>query len=90
MRTRKLIDPITVRDVSAVPGTADAAAWHRGRFSEGSFVAVKGADFRTAHGETLGVLGKSGSGKARCGAGPIAARRHPRGGGAALGCWQGR
>ena len=76
--TRKLIDSRPVRDVddrSAPPAepvmqaTGMQVAYPvpipgvKGWFRNGSFVAVKGADFVIAPGRTLGVVGESGSGK---------------------------
>ena len=73
--TRKLIDSRAERDVSE-PGQGRILEGRnvrveypvpkpgvRGWFSKGSFTAVHGATFELAPGETLGVIGESGSGK---------------------------
>jgi microcin C transport system ATP-binding protein len=73
--TRKLIDSRTERDVGA-PGEGCLLEGSevrvdypvprpgiRGWFSKGTFTAVQGASFALAPGETLGVIGESGSGK---------------------------
>ena len=73
--TRKLIDSRTERDVG-VPGEGCLLEGRevrvdypvpkpgiRGWFSKGTFTAVHGATFQLAPGETLGVIGESGSGK---------------------------
>jgi len=73
--TRKLIDSRCRREVGE-PGPGCVLKGHgvrvdypvprpgiRGWFGKGSFTAVAGADFTLAPGETLGVIGESGSGK---------------------------
>ena len=77
--TRQLIDSRAQRDAAETPPQADAPAvlvaqglhvsypvpkpGMAGWFSQGEFVAVKGADFSLLQGQTLGVMGESGSGK---------------------------
>lgn len=75
--TQKLLDSQPMRDVplplSDAPVVMQAqglrvsypvprAGW-RGWFGRGEFVAVQGADFALSAGQTLGVMGESGSGK---------------------------
>ena len=77
--TRKLVDSRAVRDVGE-PGQGCllegrgvrvdypvARPGIQGWFSKGRFTAVEGATFRLAPGETLGVIGESGSGKTSLG-----------------------
>ncbi|MES2413003.1 MAG: dipeptide ABC transporter ATP-binding protein [Pseudomonadota bacterium] len=77
--TRKLIDSAPARDVQEVPPDAALPGVMRARdlrvsypvsvpgirgwFKKGEFVAVKGASFDIPAGQTLGVIGESGSGK---------------------------
>ena len=77
--TRKLMDSKPTRDVQEVPANADLPAvmqakdlrvsypvslpGMKGWFKKGEFVAVQGASFNIPSGQTLGVIGESGSGK---------------------------
>jgi microcin C transport system ATP-binding protein len=77
--TRKLIDSKPARDLLAVPVDATLPAvmqaqdlrvtypiplaGFKGWFKTGAFVAVQGASFEIPAGQTLGVMGESGSGK---------------------------
>lgn len=77
--TRKLIDSTPARDLQEAPPDAALAGVMRaqnlrvsypvavpgirGWFKKGEFVAVKGASFDIPAGQTLGVIGESGSGK---------------------------
>jgi len=77
--TQKLIDSIPARDVretspdASLPAVMKADALRvsypvptrgfKGWFKAGQFVAVKSASFEIASGQTLGVIGESGSGK---------------------------
>ena len=77
--TRKLMDSKPTRDVQEVPANADLPAvmqakdlrvsypvslpGMKGWFRKGEFVAVQGASFNIPSGQTLGVIGESGSGK---------------------------
>jgi len=73
--TLKLIDSLCQRDVAepqagcVLEGRAVRVAYPvprpgiRGWFGKGEFIAVAGASFTLAPGETLGVIGESGSGK---------------------------
>ena len=77
--TRKLMDSKPTRDVLEAPGNAELPAvmqardlrvsypvnlpGFKGWFKTGEFVAVQGASFSIAAGQTLGVMGESGSGK---------------------------
>jgi microcin C transport system ATP-binding protein len=77
--TRSLIDSKPVRDVPDMPPPSDALPLMqarslrvgfpkplpglRGWFRQGEFVALHGASFRISAGQTLGVIGESGSGK---------------------------
>jgi microcin C transport system ATP-binding protein len=77
--TRKLMDSKPTRDVQEVPADAALApilqashlrvsypvsvAGFKGWFKTGEFVAVQGATFAIAAGQTVGVIGESGSGK---------------------------
>ena len=77
--TRKLMDSKPTRDVQEVPANADLPAvmqakdlhvsypvslpGMKGWFKKGEFVAVQGASFNIPTGQTLGVIGESGSGK---------------------------
>ena len=77
--TRRLMDSKPTRDVLEAPGNAELPAvmqardlrvsypvslpGFKGWFKTGEFVAVQGASFSIAAGQTLGVIGESGSGK---------------------------
>ena len=77
--TRKLMDSKPTRDVEEVPANAALPAvmaaknlrvsypvsvpGFKGWFKTGEFVAVQGASFDIPSGQTLGVIGESGSGK---------------------------
>ena len=77
--TRKLMDSKPTRDVQETPANADLPAvmqantlrvsypvgvpGFKGWFKTGEFVAVQGASFNIPAGQTLGVIGESGSGK---------------------------
>ena len=77
--TQKLMDSKPTRDVLEAPGDTELPAvmqakglrvsypvrlpGFKGWFKTGEFVAVQGASFRILAGQTLGVIGESGSGK---------------------------
>ena len=77
--TRKLMDSRPTRDVQEAPANAELPAvmqardlrvsypvslpGFKGWFKTGEFVAVQGASFSIPAGQTLGVIGESGSGK---------------------------
>ena len=77
--TKKLMDSKPTRDVQEAPANADlpvvmqaknlrvsypvSVPGFKGWFKTGEFVAVQGASFNIPAGQTLGVIGESGSGK---------------------------